>query len=93
MGEYEPQKSAERVDHLRRWHQMASDELHELGGHDGCANRRGGRDAGRAERHVEWVVTGRSGARRAHTANSGSPGDEGFSKLASGGPNPGVSAK
>lgn len=34
MSEYEPQMSAERVEHLRRWHQMTSDALHELGSHD-----------------------------------------------------------
>lgn len=34
MDEYRPQLPADRVERLRRWHEEASRELHELGAHD-----------------------------------------------------------
>lgn len=34
MATYVPKMSAERIAHLRRWHEDASAELHGLGGHD-----------------------------------------------------------
>ena len=34
MDEYRPRMSAERVEHLRRWHEAASADLHALGAHD-----------------------------------------------------------
>ncbi|MCP3936018.1 MAG: methyltransferase [Actinomycetia bacterium] len=34
MDEYRPQMSRNRVDHLRRWHEDASESLHAIGAHD-----------------------------------------------------------